>query len=498
MSTASRETPDWLAARLGIDGRALAAFRIALGVVLLVDVLTRARHLRALYTDAGIVPRSSVLAEYGGVYEVVLSLPDPWFPVLLFPIGALCALALIAGVRPRLAAFGALLTLVLLQMRNPFVLNGGDVILRILVIWALFLPLGQHSLREPDSPDRVVSVATAGLVLQVVIVYVVNATHKLDSEAWRAGTAVADVFRTEQYTYLLADWIGEWLVGSGLLTLGTYAWFALLLASPLLLLSTGRLRTGLVSAFILFHAGMLLTLSVGHFPLVSITGLLVLYPSSAWDWLAHAGRRIQSHVEPLSIGAGVVDSTADRWNSLSRPVRQRGRSLRSAVPKPVRHTTRRLVLSGLPAIIVVFSLLSAAGAAGVVDTPDSADSAVETADLGQDWRMFAPDPPDHSWWIATPATRPDGSSVDAFHDESLAPDSPAQADRMASFRWRKYFQKIRHEEGSIHHAEYARYLCANRNIDSVAIYHGYQSTDPGRTEFGGETLASFECTDFAD
>jgi hypothetical protein len=492
MPRPSSGTPDFLANRVGIDRRALAAFRIALGVVLLVDLLTRLRHLRALYTDAGIVPRSSVRAEYGSVYDLVLSLPDPWFPVVLFPIGALCALAMIVGVRVRLATFGSLLTLISLQMRNPFVLNGGDVILRIFVIWALFLPLGQHSLRR-NSAGRLCSVATVGLVLQVFVIYAVNATHKLDSEAWRSGTAVAEVFRTEQYTYLLADWLGEWLVGSGLLTVATYAWFGLLLFSPLLVLSTGRLRTALVSVFVLFHVGMLLTLSVGHFPLVSITGLLVLYPPSAWDWVDRAVDTVRQRVGSPALASG--SGLAGRWHSLTAPLRRGWGQLRAAAPESVRVQTHRFVFTGIPAIIVCFTLLSAVGAAGVVDTPDSADAAVETADLGQDWRMFAPEPPDRTWWIATPATRPDGSSVDAFHDETLPRDSPEQADRVASFRWRKYFQKIRHEEGSIHHTEYARYLCENRNIERVAIYHGYQSTDPGRAEFGGETLASVECAD---
>jgi len=42
--------------RIRIDVRALAAFRVALGVVLLVDLALRARNLTAFYTDAGVLP----------------------------------------------------------------------------------------------------------------------------------------------------------------------------------------------------------------------------------------------------------------------------------------------------------------------------------------------------------------------------------------------------------------------------------------------------------
>jgi hypothetical protein len=227
----------------------------------------------------------------------------------------------------------------------------------------------------------------------------------------------------------------------------------------------------------------------------------VLYPSEVWEWASRAGGRFRHWFGPLSVvserAAGLASGLAVRWVALTAPLRRGGARVRSTPPL-VRDTTRWLALTALPALLLVVSLLSAAGSAGVVDTPASADRAAETADLGQEWRMFAPDPPDRTWWVATPATRPDGRSVDAFHDEALARDSPEQADRMASFRWRKYFKKIRHEEESTHHAEYARYLCANRNIDSVAIHYGYRTTEPGRTEFGGETLASFECAQFVD
>ncbi|EMA42416.1 hypothetical protein [Halobiforma nitratireducens] len=45
--------------RLGVDARALAAFRIALGLTLLFDTLHRSRNLVAFYTDEGVLPRDA-------------------------------------------------------------------------------------------------------------------------------------------------------------------------------------------------------------------------------------------------------------------------------------------------------------------------------------------------------------------------------------------------------------------------------------------------------
>ena len=483
---ASEWVSDSVRTRLGIDSRAVAVFRIALGVLLLVDVATRARHLRALYTDAGILPRSAVLVEYGGPYELVLSLPDPWYPVLLFPIGAICAVTLVAGVRPRLSVFAGLLVVILFQMRNPYVLNGGDVLMRILFVWALFLPYDDATLRGEG--NQLCTVATAGLILQAVLVYAVNATHKLDSAAWLGGDAVGTVLATEQYTYFLGGFVGETLAMTGLLTAANYAWVLLLACSPLLVLSTGRLRTTLVSLFALFHVAMGLTLAVGHFPLASLTSLVVLYPPSAWDWAGTVAARIRERPGGGTFGLAGLPRVPSLRSGL--PPRS------AAVPDRVKSTAHGLVFTGVPVLLVLFSLLSAAGAVGF-QTPEQTDDAIETADFGQNWQMFAPDPPDRTWWIATPATRPDGSSVDAFHDRPLAADSPTQANQMASFRWRKYFQTLRFADDGRRQTEYARYLCENRNIETVGLYYGYQSAEPAPGyEAGGETLSSHNCDEF--
>ena len=45
--------------RLAIDARALAALRMALGGILLVDLARRAANTGAFYTDAGVLPRGT-------------------------------------------------------------------------------------------------------------------------------------------------------------------------------------------------------------------------------------------------------------------------------------------------------------------------------------------------------------------------------------------------------------------------------------------------------
>ena len=52
--------PDKLDQLFGIDLRSLAALRIGMGVMLLVDLALRLPNLRAHYTEAGVVPRETL------------------------------------------------------------------------------------------------------------------------------------------------------------------------------------------------------------------------------------------------------------------------------------------------------------------------------------------------------------------------------------------------------------------------------------------------------
>jgi hypothetical protein len=52
-----------LAALFAIDVRSLAALRIGLGMVLLLDLANRAHDLGSHYTDFGVLPRSTLLTQ---------------------------------------------------------------------------------------------------------------------------------------------------------------------------------------------------------------------------------------------------------------------------------------------------------------------------------------------------------------------------------------------------------------------------------------------------
>ncbi|MGM0389997.1 MAG: HTTM domain-containing protein, partial [Natrinema limicola] len=121
-----------LESSLGIDQRALGAFRIALGVLLLADLtMLRLPGLVTFYTDAGVFPRSTLLEAYPTVGRVSIHALSgaAWFQAVLFALAGGFALLLLVGYRTRLATLGSLVLFASLHARNPHLVNGGDTIL---------------------------------------------------------------------------------------------------------------------------------------------------------------------------------------------------------------------------------------------------------------------------------------------------------------------------------------------------------------------------------
>jgi hypothetical protein len=441
-------------ARLGVDPRALAALRVALGLLVLADLALRARDLTAFYTDAGVLPRTLLFDLYptvGRLSLFALSGSVAW-AAALFLLTAGVAVALVAGYRSRLAACCLFVLLLSVHARNLPILNAGDSLLRRLLLWGALLPLGARwgldAKRGETGRDRVVSIATAGLLVQAFVVYAVNAVIKLRGEAWRSGDAVRYVFGVDALTVGL----GDALAGQAtLLTLGAHAWLALLVASPLLLVATGRARTALVAAFAGGHLFMAATLNLGVFPLVSVAALLAFLPPAVWD-------RVET------VTAGIRRRLAATRTRRPTP----GRPLLGDLDPPATRT--------VAALLFAFVLVWNAASVGLVALP----AATGSVDAEQRrWDMFAPAPLATDGWHVPVGTTTDGEQVDALRGGP--PDRSEPSDPSATYpshRWYVYLTELRSSPGL--RPGFADYLCARWNrthasdLASVELVVGYQ------------------------
>lgn len=466
--------------RFEVDSRSLAAFRIALGLVILVDLLHRAQHIELFYTDAGVYPLDVFEVTYtyfngATIHDLSGAL---WFQQLMFLIAGLFAIALIVGYRTRLVALVSLLLLLSLHGRNPAVLNGGDRLFRVLLVVGIIAPLGERwsvdALRRGSARTTVTSFGTAAVLVQPLAVFVSNAILKHHGETWYRGDAVHIALQNDVMTIHLGDAVAEF---PALLTIMNYGWVTLLAGSVVfLLVPVGRIRAVTTFAYIGAFAGMLVTMMVGLFPLLLTTALLPYLPTEFWEAVT---ARVPSHWGDWLPGAA-------QFGPLGRPpverrflgaVRARGYdSIVSFVS-----TCAWSLLTAVGALVFVWILLFSAFDVSVYDPPDQLD---RTALTQQDWGLYTPDPADGYSWFVSEARLEDGAAVNAFGGELTFDRPPDAAATYETFRHRKFMETVRASgRGSTDGViadQYATWACAqaqatyDRTVVLVRVYQIYQ------------------------
>ena len=275
------------------DLRSLALFRVGLALLILGDLIHRSFDLRAFYTDFGVLPRW-VLAQasdrclslhyLGGSLE---------FQVALFLIAASFALMLLIGYRTRLATLVSWMFVVSLHERNFLVLQGGDDLLRLLLFWSMFLPLGarwsvDHALSEPTplQDNRYRSMGSIALGAQVLLLYWGSALYKIGQPVWwEEGAGIYYALHLDYMATQMGHWLRESLSMGTMKILAYGLIFVEFLGSFLLVCTSLRspwrfLGIGIIVGM---HVGFSLGLEVGIFPFVAFTAILAFFPTWFWE-----------------------------------------------------------------------------------------------------------------------------------------------------------------------------------------------------------------------
>ncbi|ACK66203.1 HTTM domain protein [Rippkaea orientalis PCC 8801] len=288
---------------LGLDLRSLALFRIALGLLIILDLINRAQDLKAHYTESGVFRLAALTNEFSDRWFWSLHFINSSviFQGILFLIAGLFALALLIGYRTRLVTIISWLFLISLQNRNSMILSAADAELLLLLFWGIFLPLGayysvDHALNSSTKilPIKIFSGATIALILQICFIYWFAAFLKMGSEPWEQGFAV--------YNSLSADYIitplGAFLRNfPNLLMVFTFVTVWLELLAPFLLfipLKNSFFRYLAAFLFISLHLSFAMVFRLGLFPLIGVTAWLALLPSELWDYLSNKFKNPQS------------------------------------------------------------------------------------------------------------------------------------------------------------------------------------------------------------
>lgn len=287
--------------------------RIGVGMVLLIDLFIRSLSIRAFFTDEGVLPLEVLKAYNWNPYYFSLHAVSGalWWQVLLFLVNALCIFLLIRGYRTRLLTFICWVFLTSLQNRNPFILQGGDDLLRLILLWGIFLPWGErYSGKASSYPDRSFSFAHVGYILLIASVYFFSALLKTHAEWHEEGTALYYALSLDQLRLPLGTLLYQF---PGLMKVLTPGVYYLELLAPLLIVlpvTNYRIRLAGVIAIGLLHIGIAGTLYVGLFYIIGLVTLLGMLPSAWMDRLdARLGIRRQAIEEEAEPPAGFIRET---------------------------------------------------------------------------------------------------------------------------------------------------------------------------------------------
>lgn len=286
------QKPTLLEKWFAIDYRSLAFFRIMLGVVMLADIIYRFYDIPSFYADQGVMPRYALIQTFLGApyFSFHLINGQPFFYSLIFSLHCLAILFFIIGYKTRIASFVCWLLLISLHVRLAVILQGGDVFLRLLAFWALFLPMGaRYSIdsalnnAKPDTSKHVLSFGSAGLLIQVCLVYLFTALLKTGDEWVKNGDAIYYALHLEAFTTDL----GRYLLNFP--TFLKYMTFATLIfefAGPLLAfipIFSGPFRTLTVFLFWGFHISLIFTMILGMFSYICLVAWIPFLPTWFWD-----------------------------------------------------------------------------------------------------------------------------------------------------------------------------------------------------------------------
>ncbi|MBN8247247.1 MAG: HTTM domain-containing protein [Verrucomicrobia bacterium] len=443
-NTAGASSPERL---FSIDPRSLALFRILAALVLLFDLAIRCTDLRAMYTDEGMFPRWEVCYRVSTVWNWSFHFGggSAGYQAVLFALAGLLGVALLVGWETRLATLGSWLMLVSVQHRVPAILSGSEILLRMLLLWGVFLPLGARwsldqwrrrrrgGASSPDAATPIRSVASAAILLQMALMYLFSALYKSNGE-WFRGEAVAGSLDHEFY----GSAFGRSLLSHpNVLSVLTWGTLALEWLGPLVLLfprSSWKLRVSVLTALVVMHLGIHWALEVGTFSWVAIAGLSLFVPPQLWNRI--------SVPDPGGVPLGGNPS----WSGLPM-----GERIAQSVCGALLGYVILVNVGGLPS-----SPLSPLA-------PERWRPMTTGLGLSQRWAMFDTAPSRNGGYFARARLR-DGTEVDLLGGGAPVDwSAPMPASRAyPNYFWRKLFREMAYADDQgfqVYRAPVAKYLC---------------------------------------
>lgn len=311
--------PDGSSVYFSIDPRTLGLFRVALALLLLVNLVDQMAGVSLWYANEGLLPNHTGLWRSHRPWAFSFLWGSSSVGEALAVMGAmgLAYTGLLLGYRTRLCQVLSLVAILSLQIRVDILSNGGSFVLCIVSWWSVFMPLGRRFSvdavlgsmerdRETSSVELnanntlprdtkpFVSLAVLAASLQLAVIYCFNVVHKT-GVTWHEGSAIHYLLHQTRLVTTVGFWARElpvWLTqGMTYGTLGVEALISLAILSPLARVGSRRLAVVLILSL---HGAIALFANLGVFSYVMMVFSLLLLQPEDWQWLERWARGRES------------------------------------------------------------------------------------------------------------------------------------------------------------------------------------------------------------
>jgi predicted DCC family thiol-disulfide oxidoreductase YuxK len=275
----------WMTREHWLIGAALA--RVMLGTWAIYYYVLHLPVRETLWGPGGIWPHDRFLESqpFLSVWQLSAS---PLFSQAVYLVGIIVALAFTLGYRTRLAAALHWFMIWSLQERNPLITDGGDNIMRIVLLFLILVNTGAYfsldarRLRRPLPPALRQSLAivhNVGVLLilaQLAMLYMSTGLYKAMGELWQNGTALYYILRVDEFSW---PGVAEFVYRNPyLVVLGTYGTVLFEVAFPPALFNRWT-RYAMILIGASFHASIALFMGLVTFA----WSMLSVYPVLVTD-----------------------------------------------------------------------------------------------------------------------------------------------------------------------------------------------------------------------
>ena len=443
-----------------IDLAPVAAFRVLYGLQLFNWIWQLWPNLYAFFTDEGILPRADMITHFGDRATLLMLFGQTWQVAIFWALSLCVAVLLTIGWRSRLMAVLAFVVVSSFSWRNPLILDGSDIVFRVVPLWLAFADSGaRYSVdamqrrARGEATGRGFALPVRILELQIGWIYLATGLEKMGGSLWPQGLAT---WFSLQLEHTFGRWWAKPVATSlPLVTLSTY-WTLIVEHAflPLVVIPFRLTRVFAVLIAASLHLGILFLMNVGNFPVIMLSSLVLFLPA---EWVDAIAARIETmfatRVRPRVVGFahGVAHTAAPTVAPRERAdihVRASRRWI-TAIP-----LLALAVLSFATAVPRQLESLRPAGTTA---------SVLHFLSVDQRWDMFAPEPAHSDGWMTMPAVLKDGSTIDLLTGGAVDNSSERYSDPLYS-RWVKVVERIANSGYSDYRQEYAREFCRSRNL----------------------------------